>query len=154
MTDNIRISRKFSFEAAHALLGYDGPCKYIHGHSYKLEVSLLGPVHKDAGHPKDGMVRDFGELKKLVQTQVIEPWDHALLLHKNSAHELIGELQLNGEKLVLLPYQPSCENMLLDIRDRLQERLPSGIRLFRLLLSETENSYAEWYASDNDRSLQ
>lgn len=93
---------------------------------------------------------DFGDLKKLVQAQVIDPWDHALLLHENTAPELVGELQLNGEKLVLLPYQPSCENMLLDIRDRLQERLPPEIRLFRLLLSETENSFAEWYASDNE----
>lgn len=150
MADYIRISRKFSFEAAHALLGYDGACKHIHGHSYKLEITLLGPVGKEKGHPKDGMVMDFGDPKKLAQAQVIDPWDHALLLNKDSSQDLINTLQLNGEKLVLLPFQPSCENMLLSIKDQLQEKLPPGIRLLRLLLSETENSYAEWYASDND----
>lgn len=146
----IRICRKFSFEAAHALLGYDGACRHIHGHSYKLEVSLLGPVRQQAGHPKNGMVMDFGDLKKWVQQAVIQDWDHALLLHENSPPALIAALQENKEKLLLLPYQPSCENMLLDIKNRLQAALPEGCRLCRLLLSETENSYAEWLAADNE----
>ena len=152
MMEYIRISRKFSFEAAHALQNYDGACRHIHGHSYKLEVSLLGPVRQEWGHPKDGMVMDFGDLKKLVQTLVIGEWDHALLLHQKTKPALIDQLRKNGEKLVLLPYQPSCENMLLDIRSRLQQHLPPEISLRRLMLSETENSYAEWYAEDNTGS--
>ena len=147
--ENIRISRKFCFEAAHALLNYDGACRFIHGHSYKLEVSLLGPVRQQTGHPKEGMVMDFGDLKKLVQQTIIEPWDHALLLNQDSPADLLDALQKNKEKLVLLPYQPSCENMLLDIRRRLQAALPPAYTLCRLLLAETENSYAEWYAADN-----
>ena len=150
MADRIRITRKFSFEAAHALQGYDGACKHMHGHSYKLEVCLLGEVRQEGGHPKDGMVMDFGELKRLVQILVIESWDHALLLHQNSRPELISQLRQMEEKLQLLPYQPSCENMLLDIKDRLQSNIPTGIQLVRLLLSETENSYSEWYAADNE----
>ena len=59
------------------------------------------------------------------------------------------QLEKNGEKLVLLPYQPSCENMLLDIKNRLQNLLPNNITLHSLKLAETENSFAEWYASDN-----
>lgn len=149
--DYIRISRKFSFEAAHALQGYDGACRHIHGHSYKLEVSLIGPVLQQAGHPKNGMVMDFGELKKLVQQEVIEAWDHALLLNENSPAALVKSLHANNEKLVLLPYQPSCENMLLDIKCRLHASLPVPYRLCRLMLAETENSYAEWYAADNEK---
>ncbi len=145
----IRISRKFSFEAAHALLNYEGACRHIHGHSYKLEVSLLGPVLQEEGHPKNGMVMDFGDLKKLVQEAVVKDWDHALLLHKESPLPLVNALQENQEKLLLLPYQPSCENMLLDIKQRLQTALPANITLCRLLLAETENSYAEWFAADN-----
>ena len=152
MEDKVRITRKFSFEAAHALLGYDGACKHIHGHSYKLEVCLLRMVRQETGHPKDGMVMDFGDLKKLVQTLVIESWDNALLLHQNTRPEFISQLRQNEEKLQLLPYQPSCENMLLDIKDHPQANIPTGIQLVRLLLSETENSYAEWYAADNNLS--
>lgn len=149
--DYIRISRKFSFEAAHALQDYDGACRHIHGHSYKLEVCLIGPVLQEVGHPKNGMVMDFGELKKLVQQEVIEGWDHALLLNENSPAALVKSLRDNNEKLVLLPYQPSCENMLLDIKSRIRASLPPPFRLCRLMLAETENSYAEWYASDNER---
>ncbi len=149
MSDWIRITRKFCFEAAHALSGYDGACKNIHGHSYKLEVCVRGRVRNEAEHPKDGMVMDFGELKKLVNSLIIEDWDHALLLHQKSNPELIRQLQKNGEKLILLPYQPSCENMLLDIKDRLIAHIPGNIQLIRLMLSETENSFAEWFASDN-----
>ena len=147
--ERIRLSRKFAFECAHALLGYDGACRYIHGHSYKLEVSLLGPIRQQAGHPKNGMLMDFGELKQLVQQAVIQDWDHALLLNRNSPEGLIKALQENQEKLVLLPYQPSCENMLLDTKKRLQAVLPAHCTLCRLMLSETDNSYAEWNAADN-----
>ena len=145
----IRLSRIFCFETAHALLGYDGACRHIHGHSYKLVVTIIGTPLQDETHPKNGMVMDFGDLKKTVENAVIKPFDHALLLNKNTPAELVEVLQKNNEKLVLLPYQPSCENMLIDIQKCLQNQLPVNIKLHSLKLSETENSFAEWYASDN-----
>jgi 6-pyruvoyltetrahydropterin/6-carboxytetrahydropterin synthase len=147
--NNIRLSRIFRFETAHALLGYDGACRHIHGHSYKLVVTIIGQPLKEPENPKHGMVMDFGDLKKLAQEQVIEPFDHALLLNRDAPSGLVEQLQLNNEKLVLLPYQPTCENMLLDIKDKLRNLLPANINLHSLLLSETENSFAEWYAADN-----
>lgn len=147
----IRLSRKFTFETAHALLGYDGACRHIHGHSYKLVVTIIGTPLEDESHPKNGMVMDFGDLKKTVEISVIKPFDHALLLNERTPANLVEQLQKNSEKLLLLPYQPSCENMLLDIQNRLQNLLPEDIALHSLKLSETENSYAEWYASDNLR---
>ena len=80
----IRITKKFSFEMAHALYNYDGLCRNIHGHTYKLEVTLLGEAQKNAGQPKDGMVMDFGALKKLVNKKIVHVFDHALF--KNSVH--------------------------------------------------------------------
>lgn len=148
--DKIRLSRKFSFETAHALLGYDGACRHIHGHSYKLVVTIIGTPLYDENHPKNGMVMDFGDLKRTVEQAVIKPFDHALLLNERTPVKLVEQLEKNNEKLLLLPYQPSCENMLLDIQHRLQNLLPENILLHSLKLSETENSFAEWYASDNE----
>jgi 6-pyruvoyltetrahydropterin/6-carboxytetrahydropterin synthase len=145
----IRLSRIFRFETAHALLGYDGACRHIHGHSYKLVVTIIGTPLQNETHSKNGMVMDFGDLKETVENVVIKPFDHALLLNRNAPAALVEALQKNNEKLVLLPYQPSCENMLLDIQNRLQNLFPVNIELHSLKLSETENSYAEWYASDN-----
>ncbi|MFC5269780.1 6-pyruvoyl trahydropterin synthase family protein [Adhaeribacter terreus] len=147
--EKIRLSRRFTFETAHALLGYDGACRHIHGHSYKLVVTIIGTPLQDENHPKNGMVMDFGDLKKTVEFSVIKPFDHALLLNEKAPVGFVEQLEKNGEKLVLLPYQPSCENMLLDIKSRLQNQLPENIELHSLKLSETENSYAEWFASDN-----
>ena len=64
---NIRITKKFRFEAAHALYGYDGKCKNIHGHNYNLFVTVIGVPVNESTNVKYGMVMDFSDLKiKLV----------------------------------------------------------------------------------------
>ena len=144
----IRLTRLFSFEMAHALQGYDGPCSNIHGHTYRLQVTVIGTPLADEAHPKNGMVLDFGDLKKLVQAHIVEAMDHALVLGENSPPELVATLRKLHHKLLLTPYQPTCENMLLDFKTRLRGLLPTGVELFSLKLWETQNSFAEWYASD------
>ena len=62
---NIRITKQFSFETGHALYGYDGKCKNVHGHSYHLDVTVIGQPISDSTHVKFGMVIDFSDLKKL-----------------------------------------------------------------------------------------
>ena len=133
---------------AHALYGYDGPCKNIHGHSYALEVTIAGIPLNDPSHPKHGMVMDFSELKAIVKEQIVDRLDHALLLNGNSPHRNIPQLDANFEKVVFVEYQPTCENMLLDFVKRIQDLLPEKVKLATLKLKETPNSYAEWQAID------
>lgn len=144
----IRITKQFTFETAHALLNYDGLCRNIHGHSYTLFVTLCGEPEPDPGHSDCGMVMDFGKLKQIVREAIVDPLDHALLLNKNASSEEISVLE-KFNKLYLLPYQPTCENLLADIAARLGSRLPERVTLHSLKLCETATSYAEWYADDN-----
>lgn len=145
----IRLTKIFTFETAHALFGYDGKCKNIHGHSYKLFVTIKGKPLQDASHVKNGMVLDFGDLKEIVHDIVVKPWDHAILLNENSNHVHLGNELLNqGHKVIFTSYQPTCENMLYDIAEKLQIALPKHIQLEVLKLHETENSYCEWIRSD------
>lgn len=144
----IRLTRLFSFEMAHALQGYDGPCSNIHGHTYRLEVTVIGTPIADEAHPRNGMVLDFRDLKQLVQKTVVEEVDHALLLHAGSPPKLVEMLRQFRHKLVLTAYQPTCENMLLDFSTRLRSVMLLNMQLFSLKLWETQNSFAEWYASD------
>ncbi|RAU82820.1 6-pyruvoyl trahydropterin synthase family protein [Pontibacter arcticus] len=144
----IRLTRLFSFEMAHALNGYDGACRNIHGHSYKLQVTVIGTPLEATEHPKNGMVMDFGNLKKLVYHAILDELDHALLLPDTSNPELVETLQKLHHKLVLTPYQPTCENMLLDFKTRLQNQMPLHVELHSIKLWETQNSFAEWYAAD------
>ena len=147
---NIRITKKFSFETGHALYGYDGKCKNVHGHSYKLSVTVIGSPITDLSNVKLGMVIDFTDLKKIVKEEVVDQFDHATVFNHTTPHiELAKELKDRGHHVILVDYQPTSENMIVDFAARIKSRLPEGINLFSLKLQETESSFAEWFASDN-----
>ena len=146
----IRLTKEFSFEAAHALGGYDGPCREIHGLSYRLFVTIKGEPSTDPMNPKQGMVMDFGVLKKIVNEEIISHFDHALVLRSTADEGLRRVLAEQFDNVVTVEYQPTCENMLDDFAHRLMKRLPEGVMLHSLRLHETASSYAEWYAEDNN----
>lgn len=147
----IRITKHFDFESAHALYGYDGKCKNIHGHSYHLYVTVIGTPIEDKSHTKNGMVMDFGDLKSIVKKEIVTKFDHAVVLNSNSPHkELANTISDHSHKVVLVPYQPTSENMLIDFAERIQVQLPQNVLLHSLKLYETANSYAEWFASDQN----
>ncbi|MDP2721560.1 MAG: 6-carboxytetrahydropterin synthase [Bacteroidales bacterium] len=145
----VRITKEFKFEMAHALKGYDGPCRNIHGHSYELLVTLSGTPITDENNPKLGMIMDFGDLKKIVREAVIDEFDHACVLNEKMPAKLIVELREHFEKIILLPYQPTSELMIVDMAERIKGKLPSELKLKYLLLRETVTSYAEWFEEDN-----
>lgn len=145
----IRITKQFSFETGHALYGYDGKCKNVHGHSYKLSVTVIGNPITDKTNVKYGMVIDFGDLKKIVKSEIVDVFDHATVFNKNTPHiELARELESRDHTVILVGYQPTSENMVVDFAAKINSRLPDHIKLHSLKLQETETSFAEWYASD------
>ena len=147
----IRLTKEFSFEAAHALDGYDGPCREIHGHSYRLFVTVKGRPSTAEDDPKCGMVMDFGVLKQIVNQEIVARLDHALVLRTTPDNEeLRRTLGREFSNVVEVDYQPTCENMLTDFARRIAARLPQGVALQALRLHETATSYAEWLAEDNE----
>ncbi|WP_264519845.1 6-pyruvoyl trahydropterin synthase family protein [Flavobacterium sp. N1994] len=148
---NIRITKQFSFETGHALYGYDGKCKNVHGHSYKLSVTVIGKPITDTSNVKYGMVIDFSDLKKIVKEEIVDIFDHATVFNQNTPHiELANELKSRGHHVILVDYQPTSENMVTDFAQKIKSRLPFEIKLHSLKLQETDTSFAEWYASDNE----
>ena len=148
--NKIRITKQFSFETGHALYGYDGKCKNVHGHSYKLSVTVIGTPITDTNNVKYGMVIDFSDLKRIVKSEIVDKFDHATVFNKNTPHiELAKELENRDHSVILVDYQPTSENMVLDFADKIMSQLPPQIKLFSLKLQETDTSFAEWYASDN-----
>lgn len=143
----IRLTKEFDFEMAHALLGYDGPCKNIHGHSYKLKVTIKGNVKNDTTNSDEGMVIDFGVIKRIVKTNIVDVFDHALVLNEKSNINA-NELPF-ANKFIKTPFQPTCENMLPYFAQIIKKELPNNIKLHSLFLRETPTSYAEWFADDN-----
>ncbi len=143
----IRLTKEFSFEAAHFLGGYDGPCRYIHGHSYRLFVTVKGVATTDCSSPKCGMVLDFKELKQIVSEEIIERMDHAMVLRESDDISALQSAEFSN--ITLVEYQPTCENMIVDFALRISNRLPQGVSLHSLKLYETATSYAEWFAEEN-----
>lgn len=143
----IRVTKIFEFEAAHALDCHDGKCSNIHGHSYKLHVTVLGEPNHIKGNPKDGMVIDFSDIKEIVKSMVVGPFDHALVLEKDSPY--LNEDLKKRQKLILYDIQPTAENMIIDMVNRIQSKMPPTIHLLSVKLYETASSFAEWNSYDN-----
>ena len=144
----IRITKEFSFDAAHILPHYDGKCRNIHGHTYKLQVTVLGTPCTDENSPKCGMVLDFSLFKTAIKEPIIDAFDHALIVPQNSHLENLKNIQQDG-KFIELPFQPTCENMILYFVRIIQKYIPKDVELFSVRLYETPTSFAEWFASDN-----
>ena len=146
----IRITKRFSFETGHALYGYDGKCRNVHGHSYKLYVTVIGRPISDTTHVKLGMVIDFSDLKVIVKNKIVDVFDHATVFNKNTPHvDLAKELSDRGHNVLLVDYQPTSEMMIIDFANVIKQELPSHVKLHSLKLQETDSSYAEWFASEN-----
>ncbi|MDY5969514.1 MAG: 6-carboxytetrahydropterin synthase [Bacteroidales bacterium] len=133
----LRLTKEFNFEMAHALTGYDGKCRNLHGHSYRLFVTIEGSPIADETSPKQGMVIDFGDLKHIVNETIMEPFDHALVLSQNSPYNKGFDT-----KTVLVPFQPTCENLLIHFAGLLADKVPKGVKIHSLKLYETATSYA------------
>ena len=147
----IRVTKRFGFETGHALYGYDGLCKNVHGHSYKLYVTVIGSPIDDQNHVKNGMVIDFKDLKTIVKSEIVDVFDHATVFNQNTPHiDLAKTLSDSGHKVLLVDYQPTSEKMVIDFAHRIAARLPSHIKLHNVRLHETATAYAEWYASDQE----
>ncbi len=146
----IRITKEFQFEMAHALWNYNGKCKNIHGHTYILRVTVIGTPKTNPEDPQCGMVMDFGELKHIIKTHIVDTHDHFLVLNGNSPHRNLDFSATDIKQVQYKNYQPTCENMVLEFVDILQKELPKNVELKSLQLYETQNSYAQWFAEDNE----
>ncbi len=146
----IRLTKEFSFEMAHVLEGYDGPCREFHGHSYRLFVTVIGEPEQNSENPKLGMVMDFGQLKRIVRERIVERYDHALLMRRSPrSRELMASLGKHFDRIIETPYQPTCENMVADMAREIAPLLPEGVELLSIKLHETATSFAEWFRDDN-----
>ncbi len=143
----LRITKEFRFEGAHALPGYDGKCRNIHGHSYLMYVTVKGENLNGTNSPKEGMVVDFKQLKAIVNENIVDVLDHALIMHATSP--LSQELAQAYPNVIMVDFQPSTENLICWFAQVLSGKLPQGVELFSIKLYETAGSFAEWYASDN-----
>lgn len=149
MAQVIRVTREFSFEMSHVLGNYDGPCRNVHGHSYRLFVTITGSPVNDPENPKNGMVIDFTDLKNIVLKEIVSIFDHSVVVSRDFDPGKKEMMSKTFGNMVVVEFQPTCENLVADFAARIGKHLPAETRLYSLKLYETAKSYAEWFADDN-----
>ncbi len=139
----IRLTKVFHFETAHAIYGYEGQCKNIHGHSYELHVTVSGETPTSEFLPAPGFLLDFKDIKKAGK-EVVKLLDHKIVLSQDfvAVHPEIS----THENLEIWPCEPTAENILLYVKRIFDKNLPSTVKPVQLKLYETKDSYAEWVA--------
>lgn len=143
----LSLTKIFYFEMAHAINDYTGACKNIHGHSYQLNVTVesVNETGNDFLH-EPGFVIDFKDLKKSVSTIIKETFEHKLILSRRFLENHPGLLE--NENLIIWETEPTAENILIFLSRKLKNNFSENIRLTRLKLFETKDSFAEWESQD------
>lgn len=127
---------------AHAIYGYNGTCKNIHGHSYELHATVSSAIHTNDYIAAPGFAIDFKDIKVLVKNNIIDYFDHKMILSRDFLSEN-PSISLQ-ENLLIREVEPTTENMLIYIMQVLHKKLPGELRLDQLKLYEPKESYAEW----------
>lgn len=110
------ISKEMTFDCAHMLSGHKGKCANLHGHTYKVQVLLEAPTIDIKGDSSDGMVMDFADLKDVMVNEIVERFDHALILsdyayHNNAESALLWWVKQFQMKFLILPQRTTAEHM-------------------------------------------
>lgn len=137
----MNITKIFTFDSSHMLDGHDGKCQNLHGHTYRLEITVSDGLIESGA--KSGMVMDFTDLKAIVKREIIEPFDHAFIYDGSNERESQIAALLEGwnMKTLRLDRRTTAENMTLEMFGRLKK---SGLKVRRVKLWETPTSCAEY----------
>lgn len=107
----MRITRRLEFDAGHRIPQHDSQCRHLHGHRYAIEVTISGPIITAPGDPEQGMVADFSSIKKLVQDQIVAPWDHSFLVYADDRPVIDFLATLPGHRTVVFAAPPTAEHL-------------------------------------------
>ena len=144
---NISITRRLEFDSGHRIPNHDGQCRHLHGHRYAIEVTLTGEVANHPGKANDGMVLDFGDIKRLTNQYVVEPWDHAFLVAREDEALVAFLASLPNHKTVIMEHVPTVENLATTAFTILQpvfnKAFGGRLELSAVRLYETPNCWAD-----------
>lgn len=129
-----RVTRVFYAETAHRLFGHEGKCNHLHGHSYRIEVTVQGPLDHL------GRVIDFSVLKDGIGAWIAKHLDHGTVLH--NADPLLPVLEAQKTKLFSMSSPPTAENLATLIAE--QTRWHHRCDVVSVRVWETEHGMAEW----------
>ena len=145
--EKIQITRRLEFDAGHRIPNHEGQCRHLHGHRYSLEITIEGKIVQLNGASNEGMVIDFGDIKKIAQELIIEPWDHSFLVYKKDLEVVKILSSIKDHKTTFLDSIPTVENLAAIIFEILStaifNRYQNRVYLKKIRLYETPNCWAD-----------
>lgn len=146
----LKITKEFEFDVAHFLPNHQGLCANIHGHTYKLHVSLVGIKSETKKDTEEGMLLDFSRIKEIVKNGIVNKLDHAFLIG-NTENKLEKEVKnfllSNNFKIYNIGNRTTAENISEHIFKKIDQILKENnvnIKLNSVKLWETPTSFAEY----------
>ena len=132
----VTVTKTVKFDAAHVLTDHQGLCKNLHGHTYRVDVSVAAESDGD-------MVIDFKELKAVANEVICDRFDHAFIYNTGSAGEceIAAVVEKNGMRTVALPFRSTAENLARHFYGELKPHIPG---LSAVKVWETSDSCAEY----------
>lgn len=145
--NKIEITRRLEFDAGHRIPNHGGQCRHLHGHRYRLEVTVSGDVISTPGAENEGMLIDFGLIKKIANEFIVEPWDHAFIAYKGDENLTTFLSSIPEHKTVLLDKIPTVENLAQHIFNvlspEISKQYKNRLQLTKIRMYETPNCWAD-----------
>lgn len=146
-TPAITITRRLEFDAGHRIPHHHGQCRHLHGHRYAIELTVSGDVLETPGTADDGMVLDFGDIKRLANEHLVSLWDHAFLVAKEDQAVVEFLASMPNHKTVILDRVPTVENLahaaFAILEPIFAEAFQGRLCLASIRLYETPNCWAD-----------
>lgn len=140
------LKTEYSFDSAHFLAGYEGKCRNIHGHRWRVVVKVKGEELEHSGSQK-GMLVDFGDLKKDVKKET-ERLDHALIVEQGSLRPHVAQiLEEEGFRIITVAFRPTAELFAKYFYEIIQNL---GYQVRSVTVYETPNNSATYEEDDDD----
>ncbi len=141
----MQVTRLFEFDSGHRIPNHNSECKNLHGHRYKLELTLSGEILKNPEASFEGMVLDFSDIKRIAK-KFLDTLDHAFLVYQND-DKLLEFLKTSDSKYIIIPEIPTVENLTKFIFNHLEKEFShtynDSLKIKKIKLWETPNCYAE-----------
>ena len=143
----LTITRKLEFDAGHRIPDHASQCRNLHGHRYTLLITLTGDVVQQDGESDNGMIMDFGDIKTLANTHLVDKWDHAFIVYEKDTAVRAFLDSMPGHKTVVIDRVPTVENLAQAafgiLNDVYHDRFGRHLSLTKVTLYETPNCWAE-----------
>jgi 6-pyruvoyltetrahydropterin/6-carboxytetrahydropterin synthase len=147
MPTTMSITRRLEFDAGHRLPNHASQCRNVHGHRYAIEITLTAELIGEAGAADEGMVMDFGDIKRIAQDKLVNDWDHAFLVCRSDKAMVEFLANIPSHKTVILDVVPTAENLARTafgiLEHAYRDRFGHELTLTRVRLYETPNCWAD-----------